>query len=110
MLHLIHKLSHVVRHWIHAQCVKTAVEHVGLDAHLVKWLTECPYGIVWVLACQEVDLFESTSISLNSGEAAHVDYYRSYSFQLVFTWLKLAGRLPHVSIDKTKLDFLFHIS
>ena len=81
---------------------------MGLYSHLVEWFAESPYGIVRVFTCHEVHLFESASVGLHTGKTSHVDDGRSDAFELVFAWLELSRRLPHVSIDETELNFLFH--
>ena len=105
VLHLIHQLAHVVGHGVHTQGVQTAVEHVGLDAHLVEGLTEGANGLVGVLAGHEVHLLEGSAIGLHTAEAAHVDDDRGNALQLVLTRLELAARLPHVPVNETKLNF-----
>ena len=108
VLHLIHELTHIVGYGIHPESVESTVEHVCLNADLVERLTESSNGIVGVFTSQEVYLLESASISLHSCKTPHVDNDWCYTLKLFLAWLKLTGRLPHVSIDKTKLDFLFH--
>jgi uncharacterized protein len=39
----------------------------------------------------------------------YADNHGSNALQLVFAWLELARRLPHISINETELDFLFHL-
>ena len=107
MLHLILQLAHVVGYGIHAESIQTAVEHVSLDAYLVKRLTECAHGMVGVLASQQVYLLEGTAIGFHTVEHVHVDDCRSYALQLVLAWLELTGALPHVPIDETELDSFF---
>ena len=108
VLYLILKCSHIVRHRIHTQSVKTAVEHVSLYTHLIEWLTECSYCRIRIFAGEKVDLFKSSSVGLHTREASHLDYHRSDALQLIFARLELARRLPHVSVYETELDFLFH--
>ena len=108
-LHLVHEGANVVRYGIHTQSVKTTVEHVCLNASLVERLTESAYRIVWILACEKVHLLESATVCLNTGKATHIDNHGSNALQLVFAWLELARRLPHISINETELDFLFHL-
>ena len=110
MFHLIHKCAHVIGHGIHAEGVQSAVEHVGLDAHLVERLTECTDSFVGVLAGQEVHLLKGATIGFHTGETAHVDDNGGDAGQLVFAWLELTGTLPHVSVNETELNFLCHIS
>ena len=43
MLYLIHQGTHIIRHRIHTERIQTTIKHVGLDTHLVEWLTECSY-------------------------------------------------------------------
>ena len=108
LFHLVHQLAHIVGHGIHAQGVQAAVQHVSLDAYFIEGLTERANSQVGVLASHEVHLFEGSAIGLYTAEATHVDDSGGNALQLVLTRLKLAARLPHVTIDKTKLDFLLH--
>ena len=108
MLHLIHQLAHIVGHGVHAEGIETAVEHVGLDAHLIERLAESPHGIIGILSGQKVHLFESSTVCFHACEATHVDDGGSDFLQLVLPGLELSGRLPHVPIDETELDFLLH--
>ena len=109
MLHLIHQFAHIIGHGIHAKSIQATIEHVGLDAHLIEGLTEGAHGLIRILTCHEVHLFESTTIGLYTGKATHVDDNRSDAFQLVLARLKLTRRLPHVAIDEAKLNlFLSH--
>ena len=39
-----------------------------------------------------------------------VDDERGDAYQLVYSRLVFAGRLPHVSVDKAEFDFFFHVS
>jgi hypothetical protein len=82
---------------------------VGLDTYLIERLAESAYCIVWILACEKVHLLESSAVGLNTGKATHIDNHGSNALQLVFAWLELARRLPHISINETELDFLFHL-
>ena len=108
MLDLVHQGSHVVGHRIHAKGIQTAVEHVRLDAYLVKRFAESAYGMVGVLARHEIHLFKGTAVGFHTGKAPHVDDGRSHTFQLVLAGLELTRRLPHVTIDKAELNLLFH--
>ena len=109
VLHLVHHPANIVWHGIHTQCIQATIEHVGLDTHLVEGLAERPYGLVWILSSQQVHLLEGSSIGLHASKAAHFNDDRSDPRQLIFAWLELTGALPHVSIDETELNFLFHI-
>ena len=109
VLHLIHQGTNIIGHRIHTQCIQTAIQHVRLDASLVERLTESTNGIVGVLACQQVYLLEGSTIGFYTGKTAHFDNNGSNALQLIFAWLELTRTLPHVSINKTKLYFLFHI-
>jgi hypothetical protein len=82
---------------------------VGLYACLVERFTEGTNGVVRVLASEEVHLFEGSTVGLYAVEDTHVDDGGSHTLQLVLSWLELSGALPHVSIDKTKLNSFFHI-
>ena len=108
-LYLIHKGAHVVGHRIHAQRIKTSVEHVGLDASLVERLAEGAHSVVRILASEKVDLLEGSAVGFYAGKATHLNDNGSNALQLVFAWLELAGRLPHISVNETELDFLFHL-
>ena len=73
LLHLIHQLADVVGNRIHAQGIKTTVQHVGLDAYLIEGLTEGTNGQIRILASHEVDLFESATIGFYTGETSHIN-------------------------------------
>ena len=90
VFHLVHQRPDVVGHGIHAQRIQAAVEHVGLDAHLVERLAEGSHGVVRILASQQVHLLEGSAIGFHTGKAAHLDNHRSNALQLVFPWLELA--------------------
>ena len=110
VLDFIHEATHVGGHGEHAQSVQTAVEHVGFDAHFVEGFRKSAYGLVGILAGQQVDLFKGATIGLHTGEAAHFNDDRSDAFQLILTRLEFAGALEHVAIDKRELNFsFFHI-
>jgi len=82
---------------------------VGLDAYLIERLAESAYRIIGVLAGKQINLLEGSAVGFDAGKATHVDDDGSDALQLVFTWLELSGRLPHISINETELDFLFHL-
>ena len=82
---------------------------MGFDAHFVERLTECAHCVIGVLTGKKIYLLECTTVCLHAVEHSHVNDYRSDTLQLVFQRLKLAGRLPHVSINETELNFLFHL-
>ena len=108
MLHLIHQPAYVGRHRIHAQCIQSAVQHVCLYACLPERFGKGTHGLIRILTIKQVHLFESAAIGLNAGKASHFYNYRSNADQLVHPWLVLSGRLPHVTIDKTEFNLLFH--
>ena len=108
VFHAVHHGAYVVGHGIHTEGVEAAVEHMGLDAHLVERLAECPHGIVGVLAGQQLHLLEGAAIGFHAGETTHIDNHRGDALQLILAWLELARALPHVPIDETELNFLAH--
>jgi len=110
LLHLIHQRTNIVGHRIHAQSVQATVQHMRLDAHLVEGLTEGAHGQVGILASHQVHLLKGATIGFHTGKTTHIDNHGGDTLQLVLTGLKLTTRLPHVTIDKTKLDFLLHKS
>ena len=69
-----------------------------LYSDFIEGLTEGTNGLVGVLTCQEVNLFECTTIGLYAVEATHLDDYGGDASQLVFAWLELTTALPHVSL------------
>ena len=73
LLDLVHQLTDIVGNGIHAQGIQAAVEHVGLNAHLVERLTKSAHRIVRILACQQVHLLKGTTVGFHTGEATHVD-------------------------------------
>ena len=105
MLHFVHQAAHIGGHGEHTQGVETAVEHVGLDTCLVEGLGKGAHGLVGVLAIEQIDLLEGTTIGFYSAEAAHFDNHGSDTFELVFAGLEFARTLEHVAIDKAKLYF-----
>jgi hypothetical protein len=62
---------------------------MGLDPCVVEGLTECTDGGIRILAGKQVDLLESTSIGLYTGETPHVNYHWCDTLQLVLTRLEL---------------------
>ena len=109
VLHFVLQLAHVVGHGIHAEGIQSAVEHMGLDAYLVERLTEGTDSAVGVLAGKQVHLLKGTTVGFHSVEYSHVDDGGGNALQLVLAGLEFARRLPHVSINETELDSLFHI-
>ncbi len=107
-LYLIHKGTNIVRHRVHTKSVQTTIEHVGLDAYLIEWLTESANSIVRILTCQEVHLLKGATICLYTAKASHLNDNWSNLSQLVFAWLELTRALPHVSVNETELYLLFH--
>ena len=107
-LHLVHEGTYIVWHRIHTKSVQSTVEHVSLDAHLVEWLTECTNCIIRILASEEVNLLESTTIGLYTAKATHLNDNWGNLSQLILAWLELTRTLPHVSVNETELNFLLH--
>ena len=85
-----------------------AVEHVGLYACIIKGFGKGTYCLVGVLAIEKVHLLESSAVGLDPGKTPHFDYQRCDAYQLVHSRLVFTGRLPHISVNKTEFDFLFH--
>ena len=90
VLHLVHQLTHIVGHRIHAKRIQTAVQHVGFDASLMQRLAICTNGLIWIFAGQEAHLLKSTTIGFYTGEATHFHEDGSYAHQLILAWLKLS--------------------
>ena len=107
-LHLVHEGTYIVWHRIHTKSVQSTVEHVSFDAHLVEWLTECTNCIIRILASEEVNLLESTTIGLYTAKATHLNDNWGNLSQLILAWLELTRTLPHVSVNETELNFLLH--
>ena len=103
----VHQAAHIGGHGEHTQGVETTVEHVGLDTCLVEGLGKGAHGLVGVLAIEQIDLLEGTTIGFYSAEAAHFDNHGRDTFELVFAGLEFARTLEHVAIDKAKLYFTF---
>jgi len=82
---------------------------VGLDTYLVERLAESAHSVVRIFTSEKVNLLKSTAVGFHTGEATHLDDNGSNALQLVFAWLELARRLPHISVNETELDFLFHL-
>ena len=110
VLDAVHEAAHVGGYGVHAQGVQAAVQHVCLYACFVEGSGEGAYGPVGVLAIQQVHLLEGAAVGLDACEATHVDDERGDAYQLVYSRLVFAGRLPHVSVDKAEFDFFFHVS
>ena len=108
LLYLIHKLTHISRHRIHAESIETTLKHMGLDTGLMERRRPLAYSLVWILAKEQIDLFERTSVGLDAIKASHFYYCRSYLLQLSDSRHISAGRLPHVSIYKREFNFTSH--
>ena len=109
VLHFVHQLAHVGRHWVHTEGVQTAVEHVGLDTDLVERLGEGANRLIGVLAIEEVHLLTGTTVGLHTVETAHIDDNGCNLCQLVFAWNVLAAGLPHIAVNQRELNFFLHI-
>ena len=108
MLYLIHQAAYIGGNGVHTQRIQSAVEHVGLYACIIKGFGKGAYCLVGVLAIEKVHLFESSAVGLDPGKTPHFDYQRCDAYQLVHSRLVFTGRLPHISVNKTEFDFLFH--
>src|SRR3712207_28638 len=69
VLNLVHQLTDIIRHRIHAERVQTAVEHVCLYAGLVERFAESTYGFVGILTGQKVYLLKGSTVGLNACKA-----------------------------------------
>ena len=76
VLYFVHELAHICRHRVHAQCVQTTIQHMGLDTCLVERLTERTNGLVRVLSVQQVHLLTRTAVGLHTVKTTHVDDHR----------------------------------
>ena len=110
MLHLVHQPAHICRNGIHAQCIQPAVEHMRLYACFPKRCGKGAYSLVGIFTIQKVYLLKSSSVCFNACKTTHFNYQRSNTYQLVYPGLILTGRLPHVPVNKTEFNFLFHHS
>ena len=108
-LHLVHKFTNIRRHRVHSQRIKTTLQHMGLDSHLMKRCCPTSYGYIRILTEKEVNLLESTSISLDPVETSHVNDGRCNFFKLVYSRHIFAGRLPHIPVNQRELYFSCHI-
>ena len=108
MLHLVHQPAHIGGNGIHTQRIQSAVEHVGLYARIVERLGKGADCLVRVLTIEKVHLLESSAVGLDTCKAAHFDYQRCDTYQLVYSRLVFTGRLPHIAVNKTEFDFFFH--
>ena len=61
-----------------------------------------------ILTEKKIDLFEGTSVGLDTIEASHIYYGRSHFLELVHSGNILSGRLPHIPIYEGKLYFMTH--
>ncbi len=78
LLHLIHQATHIGRNGKHTDTVQGTLEHVGLNAGIVKGFGPLTYGGVGVFSIEEVHLFEGTSVGLDTGKTSHIDYHGGY--------------------------------
>ena len=90
LLHLEHQFAHIRRHWVHAEGVEAALEHVGLDPCLVEGGRPLANGDVRILAVKEIYLFESASVGLHAVEASHIYDSRGNPHELVNSGLIFA--------------------
>ena len=108
MFYLIHQLTHIGRHRIHAQRIQTTVQHVGLYIGIVESLGKGTYSLVGVFSVQQIHLFGSTAIGFHAVETTHVHNNGSDGSKLIFAGYIFARRLPHISVNQTKFNFFFH--
>ena len=108
IFHLVHQLTYIGRNRIHAEAIQTAVQHVCLDTRIMQRLGESTNSLVRVFTVQKVHLFKSTPIGFHTSKASHFYNHRSYTGQLVGTWLIFTRGLPHIAVDQTELDFFLH--
>jgi len=90
VLNFVLQFANIIRNGIHAECVQASVEHVGLDANLIKRFAESAHSSIRVFSGKKVYLLEGSSVGLNAVENAHVDDCWSNAFQLVFAGLELS--------------------
>ena len=110
MLDFIHQFTHIRRNRIHTQCIQTTIEHMRLNARFSKRCGKSTDGFIRIFAVQQIHLLKSTAIRFNSGKTAHLNNQRSDTNKLINPRLIFTGRLPHVPINKTEFNFLFHHS
>ena len=110
MLHFVHQSAYIRRNRIHAQCIQPAVEHMRLYACFSEKCGKGAYSLVGIFTIQKVYLLKSSSVCFNACKTTHFNYQRSNTYQLVYPGLILTGRLPHVPVNKTEFNFLFHHS
>ena len=107
MFYLIHQLTHIRGNGVHTQRVQTAVQHMGLDACLVKRLGKRTYCLIGVFTVQQVYLLTCAAIRLHAVETPHVNDDRRHARQLIFTGDILTATLPHVAVNQRKLNLFF---
>ena len=110
MLDFIHQFTHICRNRIHAQRIQSAIEHMRLNTRFFKRCGKSTDGFIRIFAVQQIHLLKSTAIRFNSGKTAHLNNQRSVTNKLINPRLIFTGRLPHVPINKTEFNFLFHHS
>ena len=110
MLDFIHQFTHICRNRIHTQCIQSTIEHMCLNTCFSKRCGKSTDGFIRIFTIQQIHLLKSTSIRFNSCKTAHFNNQRSDTYKLVNTRLIFTGRLPHVPINKTEFNFLFHHS
>ena len=110
MLHTIHQTAYIGRHRIHAQSVQTTVQHMRLYTHFIERFGKSAYGFVRILTVQQIHLLKSSPVRFHTGKTPHFNNQRSDTYQLIYTGLIFTGRLPHITVNKTEFNFLFHRS
>ena len=110
MLDFIHQFTYVCRNRIHAQRIQSAIKHMRLNTRFFKRCGKSTDGLIRIFAVQQIHLLKSTAVCFNSGKTTHLNNQRSNTDKLINPGLILTGRLPHVPVNKTEFNFLFHHS
>ena len=109
MLDFIHQFTYVCRNRIHAQRIQSAIEHMRLNTRFFK---RCGKSTAALLGFSPYNRFTCSKAPpfVHSGKTAHLNNQRSDTDKLINPRLIFTGRLPHVPINKTEFNFLFHHS
>ena len=83
LLDLVHKFAHICRNRIHTKSVESSFQHMGLDSSLLEWCSPFTYGFVRIFSEKQIYLLKSTSVSLDTVKASHVDNCWSDLLELV---------------------------
>ena len=79
MLYFIHQPTYIRRYGIHTQPIQATIEHMGLDAGLIKRFGKCTHRLIRIFSIQKIHLLKSSSIGFDTGKTTHLYNQRSNS-------------------------------